>query len=132
MLLFVILWYNICTHKFGYILKYGDTTMKKVAKVLLLGIALSVGNSLVAVELQGQIEFKSSYNMTWTEITIESEDVTLEDLASTYYGDIKDAYIIYNANSDVIGKDKKLHSGMHLKIPITDKFRDQPEHLGWR
>ncbi len=105
--------------------------MKKIVEVLLVGIVLSMGNSLVAVELQGQMEFKSTY-MTWTEITIESEDVTLEDLASTYYGDVKDAYIIYNANRDVIGKDKKLHIGMHLKIPITDKFRDQPEHLGWR
>ena len=105
--------------------------MKKVAKVLLLGILLSVGDNLVATELEGQIKFESK-DITWTEITIESEDVTLEDLASTYYGDVKDAYIIYNANRDVIGKDKKLHSGMHLKIPITDKFRDQPEHLGWR
>ena len=105
--------------------------MNKVAKVLLLGILLSVGNNLVATELEGQTKFESK-DMTWTEITIESEDVTLEDLASTYYGDVKDAYIIYNANRDVIGKDKKLHSGMHLKIPITEKFRDQPEHLGWR
>ena len=105
--------------------------MKKIAKVLSLGILLSVGNNLVATELQGQMEFES-INMTWTEITIESEDVTLEDLASTYYGDVNDADIIYRANRDVIGKDKKLHSGMHLKIPVTDKFRDQPEHLGWR
>ena len=107
--------------------------MKKIVKVLLFGILLlSVGNNLVAMESQqGQMKF-GSINITWTNITIESEDVTLEDLASTYYGDVKDAYIIYNANRDVIGKDKKLHSGMHLKIPITDKFRDQPEHLGWR
>ena len=105
--------------------------MKKIAKILSLGILLSVGDNLVATELQGQMEFES-INMTWTEITIESEDVTLEDLASTYYGDVNDADIIYRANRDVIGKDKKLHSGMHLKIPVTDKFRDQPEHLGWR
>ncbi len=105
--------------------------MKKIAKILSLGILLSVGDNLVATELQGQMEFES-INMTWTEITIESEDVTLEDLASTYYGDVNDADIIYKANRDVIGKDRKLHSGMHLKIPITDKYRDQPEHLGWR
>ena len=105
--------------------------MKKIVKALSFGILLSVGNNLVATELQGQMEFES-INMTWTEITIESEDVTLEDLASTYYGDVKDADIIYKANRDVIGKDRKLHSGMHLKIPITDKYRDQPEHLGWR
>ena len=105
--------------------------MKQIVKLLSLGIFLSMGNNLVATELQGQIKFES-INITWTNITIDSEEVTLEDLASTYYGDVKDAYIIYNANRNVIGKDKKLHGGMHLKIPITEKFRDQPEHLGWR
>ena len=105
--------------------------MEKIVKVVSLGILLSVGNTLFATQLQELTKFEN-IDMTWTEITIESEDVTLEDLGSTYYGDVKDAYIIYNANHEVIGKDKKLHVGMHLKIPITDKFRDQPEHLGWR
>ena len=69
---------------------------------------------------------------TWINITISSNDVTLEDLASSYYGDVKDADIIYDANKDVIGKDRRLTKGMTLEIPVTDKFRDQPEHLGWR
>jgi len=69
---------------------------------------------------------------TWINITISSNDVTLEDLASTYYGDVTETGVIYNVNKEVIGKDRKLHSGMKLKIPVTDKFRDQPEHLGWR
>ena len=69
---------------------------------------------------------------TWINITVKSNKVTLEDLASSYYGDVKDADIIYDANRDVIKKNRKLKKGMKLEIPVTDKFRDQPEHLGWR
>ena len=69
---------------------------------------------------------------TWINITISSNQITLEDLASSYYGDVKDAHIIYDANTNIIGKDHKLYEGMQLAIPVTDKFRDQPEHLGWR
>ena len=69
---------------------------------------------------------------TWINITISTNDVTLEDLASSYYGDVKETEVIYNANRDIIGKDRKLRKGMKLEIPVTDKFRDQPEHLGWR
>lgn len=69
---------------------------------------------------------------TWINIIINSNKVTLEDLASSYYGDVKDADIIYDANRDVIGQNRQLRKGMKLEIPVTDKFRDQPEHLGWR
>lgn len=69
---------------------------------------------------------------TWINITIESNSVTLSDLASTYYGDASETEIIYNANKDVIAKNRKLQAGMVLEIPVTEKFRDQPEHLGWR
>ncbi len=68
----------------------------------------------------------------WIDITISSDDVTLEDLASTYYGDASETEVIYNANKGVIKKDRKLRKGMKLEIPVTEKFRDQPEHLGWR
>ena len=69
---------------------------------------------------------------TWINITISSNDVTLSDLASSYYGDASETEVIYNANRDVIGEDRQLSSGMELEIPVTEKFRDQPEHLGWR
>ncbi|CAA6811039.1 MAG: Unknown protein [uncultured Sulfurovum sp.] len=69
---------------------------------------------------------------TWINITISEDDVTLSDLASTYYGDASETEVIYNANQDVIGKNRKLKKGMKLEIPVTEKFRDQPEHLGWR
>lgn len=70
--------------------------------------------------------------MTWTNIVIQFNDTTLEDLASTYYGDVGEASLIYEANRGVIPKSKKLHKGMKLKLPITEKFRDQPERLGWQ
>ena len=69
--------------------------------------------------------------MTWVNITVRFNDTTLEDLASTYYSDIHEADTIYNANREIIGKDKKLVKNMILKIPVTEKFKDQPEHLGW-
>jgi len=70
-------------------------------------------------------------NMTWVNIVVYSSTTTLADLASTYYGDVKEASLIYEANKEVIPKSKKLFKGMKLKIPVTDKFIDQPEHLGW-
>lgn len=69
---------------------------------------------------------------TWINITVEFDDTTLEDLASTYYGDVTESDTIYQANKEVIGKNRKLREGMVLEIPVTEKFRDQPEHLGWR
>jgi hypothetical protein len=69
---------------------------------------------------------------TWINITISSNTVTLGDLASSYYADVNDAEVIYDANKDVIGENRKLKKGMKLAIPVTDKFIEQPEHLGWR
>ncbi|CAA6816946.1 MAG: Unknown protein [uncultured Sulfurovum sp.] len=68
----------------------------------------------------------------WINITISTNDVTLEDLASSYYADASETEVIYNANRDVIGQNRQLRKGMKLQIPVTDKFREQPEHLGWR
>lgn len=69
---------------------------------------------------------------TWINITISSNNVTLRDLASSYYGDASETEVIYNANRDIIKKNRQLKKGMKLEIPVTDKFRDQPEHLDWR
>jgi len=69
---------------------------------------------------------------TWINFTVEFNDTTLEDLASTYYGDVAESETIYEANKEVIGKNRKLKAGMVLELPVTEKFRDQPEHLGWR
>ncbi|SFV68184.1 hypothetical protein MNB_SV-14-581 [hydrothermal vent metagenome] len=70
-------------------------------------------------------------NMTWVNIVVFSDKITLSYLASMYYGDEGEASLIYEANKEVIPKSKKLKKGMKLKMPVTDKFIDQPEHLGW-
>jgi len=69
---------------------------------------------------------------TWSNITVPTTETTLEDLASTYYGDQGEALLIYNANRDIISENKVLRIGMILKLPITEKFIEQPEYLGWR
>jgi len=111
------------------------------AKITQMGKAFSILAVLLTSNmLHAQKDFSNekssmsllvSYDMTWINITLTSNDVTLEDLASTYYADAKETEVIYNANRDVIPKSRKLHNGMKLKIPVTEKFRDQPEHLGW-
>ena len=89
-------------------------------------------NRLMKILLLLTFFFSITLAGTWINITINSNNVTLEDLASSYYGDKKETEIIYNANKDVIGTNRILTSGMKLEIPVTDKFIDQPEHLGWR
>jgi len=97
-----------------------------------LTLLVSIGSttSLVAEEHKST-KLTESESKAWTNITVPSDETTLEDLASTYYGDVKEATLIYTANRGVIPVSKTLHKGMILKMPLTSKFRDQPEHLGW-
>jgi hypothetical protein len=94
-------------------------------------IFLSGTNLLCAVESQMLELTEAPKDMTWVNIVVPSNDTTLEDLALIYYGDIREASLIYNANIDTIPKSKKLKKGMKLKMPVTKKYIDQPEHLGW-
>jgi len=98
------------------------------ASVLIL---LGMTNVLSATESSKLELTEAPKNITWVNIVVSSTATTLADLASTYYGDVEEASLIYEANKDVIPKSKKLKKGMKLKIPVTDKFIDQPEHLGW-
>lgn len=91
-----------------------------------------MGNKLRNMALGLLVATATSFAGTWINITVEFNDTTLEDLASTYYGDVKESETIYQANKEVIGKNRKLKKGMKLEIPVTEKFREQPEHLGWR
>ncbi len=56
-----------------------NTISVKLIKVLSLGVFLSLGNQALATELKHQ-QFVETVDITWTEITITSNDVTLEDL----------------------------------------------------
>ena len=94
-------------------------------------IFLGTPNALFATESSKLELSEAPKNITWVNIVVASSETTLADLASTYYGDVKEASLIYEANKNVIPKSKKLKKGMKLKMPVTDKFIDQPEHLGW-
>jgi len=100
---------------------------------LTVAMLMLMGHTTVVAEEHYKMELtQAPKDMAWTNVTVASDETTLEDLASTYYGDVNDAIIIYEANRDVIPNSKKLRKGMVLKIPITDKYRDAPEHLGWQ
>jgi nucleoid-associated protein YgaU len=95
-------------------------------------IFLGTTNTLFATESSSKLELtEAPKDIIWVNIVVASSETTLADLASTYYGDVKEASLIYESNKDVIPKSKKLMKGMKLKMPVTDKFIDQPEHLGW-
>ena len=68
---------------------------------------------------------KLKSNTPWIDIVVE-DDLDIYQLALLYYKDKKEYKQIYIANRDVIGKNYKIKNGMSLKIPITDKFEEQP------
>jgi len=104
----------------------------KLSLVASVFIFLGTTNTLFATDSTKLVELSEApKNITWVNIVVASSETTLADLASTYYGDVNEASLIYEANKNVIPKSKKLRKGMKLKMPVTDKFIDQPEHLGW-
>jgi hypothetical protein len=109
--------------------------MKKKLLQWSLGVSLLVflGSTNVMYATQSsKLELtKAPKNITWVDIVVHSNKTTLEDLASTYYGDVHEADFIYESNKDVIPKSRRLRKGMKLKIIVNNNFIDQPEHLGW-
>lgn len=67
-------------------------------------------------------------NTPWIDIVVE-DNLDIYQLALKYYKDKKEYKQIYLANRDIIGKNYKIKNGMSLRIPITDKFEDQPMFL---
>lgn len=91
-----------------------------------------MGNRLKKITLGLLLATATSFAGTWINITIEEDGVTLSDLASGYYADASETEVIYEANKELLGKSRKIKKGMVLMIPVTEKFRDLPEHLSWR
>ena len=58
-----------------------------------------------------------------------SSATTLKKLAQRYYGDENDYKIIQKANK---GLGMRVPKNKEVNIPITKKFKDQPEQLDWR
>jgi hypothetical protein len=58
-------------------------------------------------------------------------DVTVEELAKMYYGDSKDYIYILEANKDILRGSHLVRKKTEIRIPITPKFREIPQKLGW-
>ncbi len=67
---------------------------------------------------------------SWTTTRI-TYNITVEELAKRYYGDKSDYKLILEANKKILRGSHTVPKNMEIRIPITPKFRDQPEKLGW-
>jgi len=92
---------------------------------LSIGVASVIfsGTTLVASE-------KVTLPLSWTTTRI-TYDITVEELAQRYYGDSKEYKLILEANKNILRGRHTVPKHTEIKIPITSKFRDQPEQLGW-
>ena len=90
-----------------------------------LGIAslLFLGTTLVAKD-------KVVLPPSWTTTRI-TYDITVEELAQRYYGDKSDYKLILEANKRILRGNHTVPKNTEIRIPITPKFKDQPEQLGW-
>jgi len=110
--------------------------MKNKFLKLGLGVSLLMGMGLntVAVadeEVQGAVSSSEVVQgFTWVDVRLPA-NMTIQELAQMYYGDENEYPVIQKANPKVVGKKTHLSKGMTIKIPVTDKFTDQPERLGW-
>ncbi len=106
---------------------------KKFLKLnLVISIILSLGTSSLFAELgKSRDEIPTFIEHTPYTTTRVYYDTTYRELALKYYGDANDYMIIFNANVKRLGKSQNIRKHSEVIIPVTEKFRDQPEHLGW-
>jgi phage tail protein X len=95
----------------------------KISKVWL---GLFIGLFMLFSTLNAKVTLPPS----WT-VTRVTYDTTVEELAQRYYGDSKDYIYILEANKNILHGSHIVPKNTEVKIPITEKFRDQPEKLGW-
>ena len=95
---------------------------------IMLGLETS---SLFAQEGKSKDEIPSFVEHTPYMKTRVSFDTTYKELALKYYGDENDYMIIFKANVKRLGKSQKIRKHTEVTIPVTKKFKDQPEQLGW-
>jgi ElaB/YqjD/DUF883 family membrane-anchored ribosome-binding protein len=67
-------------------------------------------------------------HLPWIDIVVE-DNIDIYQLAEKYYGDREEYKKIYVANKEIISRGFKIKNGMFLKIPITEKFEEQPMFL---
>jgi hypothetical protein len=100
--------------------------LRRISKLTLgTGVALLLiwGTALVAKD---EVVLPPSW--TTTRVTY---NISVKELAKRYYGDANDYKLILKANKDILRGKHIVPKNTEIKIPITSKFRDQPEKLGW-
>ncbi|SFV56934.1 hypothetical protein MNB_SV-12-185 [hydrothermal vent metagenome] len=106
--------------------------MKRELLKLSLGLSLilSLGvTTLLAEEGKPLDEVPAKVEHTPFTTTRLSSATTLKKLAELYYGDANDYKIIQKANK---GLGMNVPRNTEVKIPVTEKFKDQPEQLSWK
>ena len=101
-------------------------------KVLTFGLKLGVSSMILLSTTSFLVADNSKVILppSWTTTRI-TYDITVEELAQRYYGDAKDYKYILEANKKILRGSHTVPKNTEIKIPITPKFRDQPEKLGW-
>lgn len=96
---------------------------------LFLGMSnLSFANGIV--EGNQKLSETTQPTTSWI-MTRVPYDISAKELAQDYYGDENEYHIIVAANKGIIGKNLMFRKHTEVKIPITEKFQDQPEKIGW-
>ena len=103
-------------------------------ELMKLGLGLSLiltlsTTTLLADEGKPLSEVPEKVEHTPFTTTRVSQDTTLKKLAQLYYGDENDYTVIQNANKDL---SMNVPKNTEVNIPITEKFKDQPEQLDWK
>lgn len=100
-----------------------------VSTILFLGMStLSFANGVT--EEHYKLSEMSNNSIPWITTKV-AYDISAKELAINYYADENDYTIIVEANKGIIGKNLMFRKHTEVKIPVTEKFRDQPEKIGW-
>jgi hypothetical protein len=102
-----------------------------IKRFLTFGLSLSISSMILSTtNLLVADSSKVVLPPSWTTTRI-TYDITVEELAQRYYGNSKDYKLILKANKKILRGRHTVPKNTEIKIPITEKFRDQPEQLGW-
>ena len=102
-----------------------------IKRFLTFGLSLGVSSMILSTtNLLVADSSKVVLPPSWTTTRI-TYDITVEELAQRYYGNSKDYKLILKANKKILRGRHTVPKNTEIKIPITEKFRDQPEQLGW-
>ena len=97
----------------------------------ILTFTLTLGTvSILFVGATAVAEEKVILPPSWTTTRV-TYNITVEELAERYYGDKSDYKLILKANKKILRGSHTVPKNTPIRIPITPKFRDQPEKLGW-